>query len=105
MTNQQYDLRLAIAYYLDNEAIIIPPYYHDHIVDAYNRGPLTWDADQAAALTLFSAYYDSVLQLSDLTYPGLIALRRAIYLVDTLNIQPSVAKPAQLKIAGKTQVA
>ena len=105
MTNQQYDLRLAIACYLDNEAIIIPPYYHDHIVNAYDRGSLAWDVDQAAALTLLSAFYDDVLQLNDLSYPGRLALRKAIYLVDTLNIQPSAVKSTQQKTAGKTQAA
>ena len=74
-------------------------------MNAYNRGPLPWDADQAAALTLFSAFYDGVLQLNDLSYPGQLALRKAIYLVDTLNIQPSAVKSTQQKTAGKTQAA
>lgn len=95
MTNQHYELRLAIACYLDNERILIPPNYHDHIVNAYNHSSLTWNTDQAAALTLFSAFHDGILQLNDLSYPGQLALRKAMRDIDNLNIQPSVANPTQ----------
>ena len=90
MTAQHYDLRLAIACYLINENIIVPPYYHDHIVNAYNRGKSEWVAEQAAALTLFSAFYDGILQLKDLSYPGQVALMWAENHIDDLGIQPSV---------------
>jgi len=92
MNNQHYDLRLAIACYLNNENIIVPPYYHDHIVNAYNRSKSEWVVEQAAALTLFSAFYDDVLQLKDLSYPGQIALVWAENHINDLNIQPSAVR-------------
>lgn len=78
MTNQQYEIRLAAScYFQDNTTVIVPPYYYDHIVNAYNHSKLEWRPDQAAALALFSAFYDGVLQLSELTIEGHDALCRA----------------------------
>jgi len=92
MTKQHYDLRLAIACYLINDDIIVPPYYHDHIVGAYSRSQSKWIVEQAASLTLFSAYYDDVFQLNDLSYPGQVALVWAENHIDDLDIHPSVAR-------------
>ncbi len=93
MTNQHYDLRLAMACYLINDIrVIIPPHYHDHIVNAYNHSSLTWNSEQAAALTLFSAFYDGVLQLKDLSLPGQKALHWAEQHIDDLGIKATVNK-------------
>ncbi len=101
MTNQHYDLRLAIACYLDNESMIIPPYYHDHIVNAYNHNQLTWVVEQAAALTLFSAFRDNVLQLTDLSYPGQVALMWAENHTDDLKIQAINSSIEKKRYLGK----
>jgi len=75
MTSQQYEVRLAAACYFQiNTTVIVPPFYYDHIVNAYNQGQLEWNPDQAAAFVLFSAFYDGVLQLSELTIHGHKAL-------------------------------
>jgi len=78
MTSQHYEVRLAAASYFQiNTTVIVPPFYYDHIVNAYNQSQLEWNPDQAAALVLFSAYYDGTLQLSDLTIHGHKALEWA----------------------------
>ncbi len=89
MIKQHYDLRLAIACYMKNEHIIVPPYYHDRIINAYNRSQLAWNSEQAAALTLFSAFYDGVLTLEDLTYSGQVSLMWAENHINDLSISPS----------------
>ena len=60
--------------------------------NAYNRNQLKWEVEQVAALTLFSAFYDDVLQINDLSYPGQVALIWAENHIEDLNVHPSVAK-------------
>jgi len=88
MTEQHYNLRLAMAnYFKEGTTVIIPPHYHDHIVNAYNQGNLDWDADEAASLTLFSAYYDGVLKKDDLSFPGNKALQWAEQHIEMLGVK------------------
>lgn len=87
MTNRYYELRQAIACFLKDVNTFVPPYYHNHIVNAYNRSRMSWNTEQTAALTLFSAFYDGVLQLDELSYPGQIALLWAENHLDALQLE------------------
>jgi hypothetical protein len=75
MTEQHYELRLAMAcYFQTSENIIIPSRFHDEIITAYAESGLEWNPDQAAALVLYSAHYEGILHPEQLTIYGHRAL-------------------------------
>lgn len=75
MNNQQYLLQLEVMCFFDeNSRVVIPPYYYDHIINTYKHNAVEWDYKKAAALTLFSAFYDGVFEPYQLSYSGKSAL-------------------------------
>jgi len=69
-------------------------------VRTYNDNKKVWNVEQAAALTLFSAFYDGVLKFNDLSYSGQVALMWAEnHIDDTFVSRPVVKQVKETEVA------